>query len=195
MKIKSKPVKQAEVARRLNMTRQSLNELVKLGMPLDSMDAALAWYEHHKLANGIGSRAPQTLNDARTRKVNLECEALELRVAIQRGEYLPVAEIEETMVFAASVFSGSLRGLVNDLPAMLVGLDEKQIKVTLVTQFDRLVNELKENLENGVKKAKRKSVKVDAVDGEGASKPKARKRAGVGRGARKATAQRSRKKL
>lgn len=174
-----------------------VHKWVKAGMPLESMVDAEAWRSKRLAEQGTGKQAPRSLNDTRERKIGLECELLELRLAVERADYLPAAEVEEAMMAAGALFSGGLASMVNDLPGMLAGLAETEIKAVLISQADRLVEDFKKKLNDDIDKTKRKAraAKVAASAGKGAEKPAARASTGVGRGKRKASSQRTVKKV
>lgn len=194
---KGASVSQSEVARAWGVSRQMVHKWVKEGMPLTSLVDAQAWRSKRLAAHGTGNQAPGTLNDARERKLALECEMLELRLAVERTEYLPAASVEEAMTAAGSVFTSGLAALTNDLPGVLAGLDERAIQSVLVEQFARLVDNFKKQLNDDIDRTKRKAraAKIAESAGQGHEKPKAAAGARLGGGTRKSAAQRQGQKV
>jgi hypothetical protein len=87
------------------------------------------------------------LNDARLRKTLLECERIELALAIDRGEYSKNTEVKESGIRIGSIFTAKLNALVNDASGSLAGLDEPSLKKKLHERVQAILAEIKTELE------------------------------------------------
>ena len=143
---KTKPLTQHEVARVWGMTQPNVHKMVKQGMPMDSMEAATEWRKNFLEGRGRGSDAPASLNDARLRKTLLECERIELALAIDRGEYSKNIVVKEQGIRVGSIFTAKLNALVNDGSGALAGLDEASLKKKLHERVQIILAEIQTEL-------------------------------------------------
>ena len=97
------PISQVALAKAWGMTQPNISYLCKQGMPLTSIEAASEWRKDYLEKQGKGDQAPASLNDARLRKILLECERIELTNAISKGEYVGIGAVRETGIRIGSV--------------------------------------------------------------------------------------------
>jgi len=142
-----KKLTQRDIAKAWGMTQPNVHKMVKQGMPMDSMDAATEWRKDFLEGRGRGSDAPASLNDARLRKTLLECERIELALAVDRGEYSKNTEVKESGIRIGSIFTAKLSALVNDASGALAGLDEANLKKKLHERVQAILAEIKTELE------------------------------------------------
>jgi predicted XRE-type DNA-binding protein len=142
-----KKLTQRDIAKAWGMTQPNVHKMVKQGMPMDSMEAAAEWRKDFLEGRGRGSDAPASLNDARLRKTLLECERIELALAIDRGEYSKNTEVKESGIRIGSIFTAKLNALVNDASGSLAGLDEPSLKKKLHERVQAILAEIKTELE------------------------------------------------
>tara|TARA_R110002126_G_scaffold29806_1_gene98092 strand:- start:66 stop:662 length:597 start_codon:yes stop_codon:yes gene_type:complete len=144
---KGKKLTQRDIAKAWGMTQPNVHKMVKQGMPMDSMEAATEWRKDFLEGRGRGSDAPASLNDARLRKTLLECERIELALAVDRGEYSKNTEVKEAGIRIGSIFTAKLNALVNDASGSLAGLDEASLKKKLHERIQSILAEIKTELE------------------------------------------------
>lgn len=143
---KPKKLTQQDVADAWGMTQPNVAKMVKQGMPLDSMEAAVAWRKKFLEEKGRGDNAPLNYQEARTRKTLLECERVEEQLAILRGEHVRKADVIEDGVRIGAMLTAKLAALVNDSCGALAGLDEAGIRERLHSRTQILIGEIKEEL-------------------------------------------------
>mgnify|MGYP003655897749 CR=1 FL=1 len=141
---KGKKLTQRDIAKAWGMTQPNVHKMVKQGMPMDSMEAATEWRKDFLEGRGRGSDAPASLNDARLRKTLLECERIELALAVDRGEYSKNTEVKEAGI---RIGSAKFNALVNDASGSLAGLDEASLKKKLHERIQSILAEIKTELE------------------------------------------------
>ena len=87
-----------EIAKGLKISRSYFSRLAREGCPTSSIKAARDWIAARTAAIGKAP-APQTLNDARMKKLLLECSILQIRLEREssNSEFLPVPEVLEAV--------------------------------------------------------------------------------------------------
>jgi transposase len=138
---KKKPFTQAELAELWGMTQQNVAKMIKQGMPMDSVESATAWRKKF-----LEERTPADYNEARTKKALLECEKLEMQLAILKGDYEPKAQVREDGIRIGTVFTAKLAALVNDASGALAGLDEVTLRKKLHERTRQILSEIKGEL-------------------------------------------------
>jgi hypothetical protein len=142
-----KGLTQAELAAAWGMTQPNIHKMVKQGMPMDSIEAATEWRKDYLDRQGKGDQAPASLNEARLRKILLECERIELTNAISKSEYVAIGSVRETGIRIGAIFSAKLAALVNDASGALAGLDEATLRKKLHERTQQILAEIKQEIE------------------------------------------------
>jgi hypothetical protein len=142
-----KGLTQTELAAAWGMTQPNIHKMVKQGMPMDSIEAATEWRKDYLERQGKGDQAPASLNEARLRKILLECERIELTNAISKSEYVAIASVRETGIRIGAIFSAKLAALVNDASGALAGLDEATLRKKLHERTQQILAEIKQEIE------------------------------------------------
>jgi hypothetical protein len=137
-----KGLTQTELAAAWGMTQPNIHKMVKQGMPMDSIEAATAWRKQF-----LEERTPASYNEARTRKALLECDKLDMQLAILRGDYEEKAKMRESGIRIGAIFSAKLAALVNDASGALAGLDEATLRKKLHERTQGILAEIKEEIE------------------------------------------------
>jgi len=101
---------QNAIAQALGISKSQCSDLVKRGMPLDSVEAAQAWRESHldPARRKGGPRAsqqpaaqpserPESFDEARTRDKVAEANLREMAAAKRRGELIEVAAVQNAL--------------------------------------------------------------------------------------------------
>ena len=138
---KKKPFTQAELSDLWGMTQQNVAKLVKQGMPMDSVESATAWRKQF-----LEERTPASYQEARTKKALLECEKLEMQLAILKGDYEPKAQVREDGIRIGAIFTAKVAALVNDASGALAGLDEVTMRKKLHERTQQMISEIKDEL-------------------------------------------------
>ena len=142
----NKKLTQRDIAKAWGMTQPNVCKMVKMGMPMHSMQAAERWRKDFLEQNGRGDDAPKGLNEARLRKLKLECERIEFANAIDRGEYVKIADQREAGIKVGAILSAKLSALVNDASGFLAGLNEIEVKKIMQERTQIILAEFKEEL-------------------------------------------------
>jgi hypothetical protein len=137
-----KGLTQAELAAAWGMTQPNIHKMVKQGMPMDSIEAATAWRKQF-----LEERTPASYNEARTRKALLECDKLDMQLAILRGDYEEKAKMRESGIRIGAIFSAKLAALVNDASGALAGLGEAELRKKLHERTQQILSEIREEIE------------------------------------------------
>jgi hypothetical protein len=133
-----------EIGKLLGISRQAGDMKVKQGCLVRSFDELVAW-EAKRNDEGRGGKS---LNAVRQRKLEIETERLEFLFAIDRGEYVSIAAIEEAGVAAGAALSAELNLMGNDLPGQLAGLDERQIRTRLLARVDEVLASFRKRMKD-----------------------------------------------
>jgi hypothetical protein len=137
-----KKLTQAELADLWGMTQPNIHKMVKQGMPMDSVESATAWRKKF-----LEERTPADYNEARTKKALLECEKLEMQLAILKRDYVLSTQVREDGIRIGAVFTAKLAALVNDASGALAGLDEVTLRKKLHERTQQILSEIKYELE------------------------------------------------
>jgi hypothetical protein len=137
-----KGLTQAELAAAWGMTQPNIHKMVRQGMPMDSIEAATAWRKQF-----LEERTPASYNEARTRKALLECDKLDMQLAILRGDYEEKAKVREAGIRIGAIFSAKLAALVNDASGALAGLGEAELRKKLHERTQQILSEIRDELE------------------------------------------------
>lgn len=143
-----------EIGKLLGITRQAGDKKIQLGCLVRSFEELVAW-ENSRNEEGRGGKS---LNAIRQKKLEVETQRLEFHFAIDRGEYISKAAIEEGGLAAGAALAAEVNAVANDLPGQLVGLDERQIRALLLSRLNEILAGFRgrmEELENGGKKRNR----------------------------------------
>jgi septal ring factor EnvC (AmiA/AmiB activator) len=103
-------------------------------------------------------RVEKTKAEADFKKKQLERADLELQIL--RGEYVSRALIREESTHIASVLSSALFAACDDMPGLLVGLDEVAIRRKMATTFDAMLASVRRQLEEGVTEVAKKTARA-----------------------------------
>jgi hypothetical protein len=125
------------LAEQLGLEKSTVQEACQNGMPRTSVEAALEWRSKRPVLGAAVKSA--TIAEARLAKLNAETARLQFRLAVDRGEYLPIDQVREEATGIGSVLIAELSALANDLPGQLAGLSEVQIRDRLLARLDSLI--------------------------------------------------------
>lgn len=142
---KPRKLTQQELAATWGISQPAIHKLVKAGMPMDSIEAATAWRRQRS-----EERAPASYTEARTKKALLECDRLDMQLAILRGDYEEKAKVRESGIRIGAIFTAKLAALVNDCSGSLAGLNEMDLRKKLHDRTQQILREIREELEGAV---------------------------------------------
>ncbi len=140
-----------ELAAVLGITRRTLSTWQKLeGAPKalsNGLWPVADWREFVRMRGLNAGRVPVGNEEAlKARKLLAEVEERELRIAVKRGEYVPLHEVRESwMVRIGRVRSLMETRLLNELPPVLSGMDAHGIR----SELDALLAEIYSHLYDG----------------------------------------------
>lgn len=133
----------AEIGKILGISRQAGDKKIANGCLVKNETELRAWEADRNASIGKGANAPQSLNEARLNKVQLETELLKWKVAREKGDVISVEQVREDIIAAVAAFTAELYALANDVPGQLVGLLETQIRDKMLARIDLLVDKVK----------------------------------------------------
>ena len=117
------------------------------GCPTDSEESVKAWIQWFR------DEAPKTLNDAKLKKLMLDCqhrknaiELQDLQLAEARKELLPVARIREDAIAIGNLFSAELLALAQDISGEGEGKGQVELFGLLMARIDLLMGNLRGRL-------------------------------------------------
>jgi hypothetical protein len=137
----------AEIGKILGISRQAGEKKIANGCLVKNETELRAWEADRNASIGKGANAPQSLNEARLNKVQLETELLKWKVAREKGDVISVEQVREDIIAAVAAFTAELYALANDVPGQLVGLLETQIRDKMLARIDLLVDKVKAKCE------------------------------------------------
>ena len=116
---------------------------------MDSIESAMAWR-----TEVLEQRTPAAYTEARTRKVLLECEQLEMQLATLRNDYEPKVQVREDGIRVLFIFTQKLAALVKDASGALAELDEAAFRKELHWRTQQMLSEIKNEIkkERGAEK-------------------------------------------
>jgi C4-dicarboxylate-specific signal transduction histidine kinase len=163
-------------ARRIRKAARDVEKKIAKGLPLSPADEqALREYETYRALTPqsdprvpvrdesqaellVRYRVEKTKAEADLKRKQLERADLELQIL--RGEYVSRALIREEATRIASVLSSALFAACDDMPGLLVGLDEVAIRRKMATTFDAMLASVRRQLEEGVVEVAKKTAKA-----------------------------------
>ena len=91
---------------------------------------------------------PQSCDQARTRKMALQCVQLERQIDREDGDWTHNDVIKEDTLAAATVLKTGMLKLEAELPPVLAGLNEADMQTAMRPRLDALLREFVERLDN-----------------------------------------------
>ncbi len=140
-----------ELADLLGVTRRTLNSWQKLdGAPAplsNGMWSVAEWREFVRLRGLKGATKAGVNEEAlKARKLLAEVEERELRIAIKKGEYVPLHKVREEWIGLVAQATSVLRAkFENELPPVLSGLDATGIQRECRKAIDEVLRCLHES--------------------------------------------------
>jgi hypothetical protein len=140
-----------ELADLLGVTRRTLNSWQKLkGAPValsNGMWSVAEWREFVRLRGLKGATKAGVNEEAlKARKLLAEVEERELRIAIKKGEYVPLHRVREEWIGLVSQATSVLRAkFESELPPVLSGLDATGIQRECRKAIDEVLRCLHES--------------------------------------------------
>lgn len=144
-----------ELAVALKVTRQTINGWKKLEDAPKATSSGLhevAQWREFMRQRGLkgGEETPDVQQALKARKLLAEVEERELRLAVKRGDFIPVEQVRAEWTRRASRVTALLRNLFeNTLPPVLCGLDAVGIQTECRKAIDELLQTLSEADERG----------------------------------------------
>ncbi len=128
---------QAEYAAQYHVDARTVRRWMAKGYPLD---------DPQKMASALGAQknVPESFRDctdiqeAKLKKVILECERLHLRNQREAGELVPRDQVREDGLRIGSVLTAELAALLNDMPSVLAGLSPVAVREKLHQRIEKL---------------------------------------------------------
>jgi phage terminase Nu1 subunit (DNA packaging protein) len=147
---------QNAIAQALGISKSQCSDLVKRGMPIDSVDAAQAWREANldpaRRKGGPGgstprpaesSAWPETFDEARTRDKTAEANLREMTAAKRRGELIEVAAVRTVMAQSYSTIRDALLQIPARMgPLLAAETDPAQVQNLLHAEIHTALTEL-----------------------------------------------------
>lgn len=132
-----KPISQSQLARYCGVSQPSVHAWVKNGCPLTSLEDALEWRKQQT------GKDPNSIAEAKLKKVKLETDLLDLKIQQQKGELVSRTAMREAGQRVGALIVAELAAMANDAPGQLAGADEATIRERLEARHVVLVNRLR----------------------------------------------------
>ena len=159
-----KQVPYLKIARALNLSTSSVRyHVIKHGLPRDTIEAAVAWYENYKQADPhaelIASEydpetdkkkpgRPQSgTGTARDRKTSLECEKLEIAIAKAKGELIPRDEVAAMLAKMGAQLNALTRTILTRRIAVISGYPVEHIIAWGAEHHETICEKMKTSVE------------------------------------------------
>jgi len=139
----------AQIAEMMNVTKAAVDAWRNRDMPCvkkgnrfyyDALEVVL-WHSEN-----INSKTISTITDD---EMSVEdqlrvkrMEKLDLEMAIQRGEYIPIDEVDDTTASLVALLINQYRQLHRTLPNLLAKKTQSQIKKSLDLEFEKSIEQL-----------------------------------------------------
>lgn len=139
----SERITQAAISQRAGVSERTVSSWVIEGMPTDS-EAAAAWWVAARRAEQIEKLKKQrSMNEAelRARKLAAEAETAEEKLAILRGQYVPIEHVEDALSQLGTAIKAVLRGL-HQSARRLYGRPQAEIAAHLRKIGNELLEEI-----------------------------------------------------
>lgn len=108
-------------------------------------------HDHAQMSIYLAEKQPGTaeevggdLNDARKRKIDLECQRLELQIRREEGELIEMEAVNDALLRIGLAVRMAHSKAMDELAPMLEGLSAAKIKAKLIPYFEGLDRELSE---------------------------------------------------
>ena len=121
--MKAPKVTQSQIAQALGISTRRVTQLIKDGLPVDSIAAAEKW----RADKAQGDSTVEALRAERIRLVRAQAERHEVENEVRRGELLPIGTVQRDCVTVCSRARDRFLRMSNDLPPRLEGLPADKI--------------------------------------------------------------------
>lgn len=123
----------ADIASKLEVSTRRVSQLKELGMPVHSIEAALAWRMEQEMKNASSGSADE-LRRAKIRHTLAMAEKSELELSIRRGEFILRSEKEQDDAKIALAVASMLKALVQNLPPLVYGLSSQSCIAKIIRE-------------------------------------------------------------
>lgn len=118
---------QIEIAAALGVTARRVNDLKRAGMPVDSIEAALAWRAERE----GGDSSAEALRRERIALTRTQRERAAFELEKERGQWISRGAVDQRDIAIGAAVRAALLKLASDLPPMLEGLPAAKIAKVL----------------------------------------------------------------
>jgi hypothetical protein len=131
------------VAEHFGMSRAGVlrwkRTMAQAGLPWTSLDQIQAWRESQEK-----KIKPNDINASRKAKLEREIERLDLMIAKEKGEMISRASVREACVRIGAALAASLASMCNDLPGLMAGKSEVEIRDAVVPRVAAMQEQFNE---------------------------------------------------
>lgn len=145
----SERITQAELARRLKVTRGAISKAVKSGRItpdeaglFDPAQAEMEWLSNSRPKAARGKGEQSSYAQARARKEHALARMAELKLGIAQGQFLEKAEVDRALEDVVSFARFGLETLPGRVAPALVGLDHAGIAARLRDEIIALMGDM-----------------------------------------------------
>ena len=146
--MKTKPKKTtktlAQYAQDYDISASTIKRWKAKGAPLDDPEKLKAWAAENRTTPEAFESQP--LKAAQIKKLMLECDRLTFRISVDKGKFIPVEEVVADFTAAGAAFVTALDTLRNDLPPLLLGLDEAGMCAVIQRETNKIRQEMADRL-------------------------------------------------
>jgi len=139
-------------AKRYGCSESTIRRWIEEKAPLDDAEAMKAWIVDRKHAPAgtkaaLGMEEGTPLSRARLRKIELETQAIQHKLDVERGKYVLLSKMHEDGIRIGAVLTAELASLLNDMPGSLAGLSEIEVRKILGARVELLKTNIKAQLQ------------------------------------------------
>lgn len=135
-----------QIGKILGISRQAGDKKIGNGCLVRNEQELRAWENDRNNKMGKGENAPESINEARLLKLQLESEKTKWQISILKDEYVSREEVKTQAIQACAIFAAELNAMASDIPGQIAGLDEIAVREKLIPRIDLLIERVRSRL-------------------------------------------------
>ncbi len=167
----------------ISTVKRDLKAGLPVRVPADYRAAKAGQQKRPESLEGGDEADAAELPALKARKLRGECERIEFWLAVDQGQYLPVARVREDLLRIAGATRAAVMELESTLPPLLEGLAAPEMQVKIRERVDRILGELADRSSELYQEARPPEPSGDEADpAEGAPRAEAKRKAPKAKG-------------
>ena len=141
--MKPPKVTQKQIAQALGISTRRVTQLIKDGMPCDSIQAAIAWRSQKQ----SGDSTAEALRAERIRLLRAQAERHETENEVRRGQLLELGQVKADCLIVCGKARDRFLKMSNDLPPRLEGLSANKLAKVLHDEVTLTLENLRKDFQ------------------------------------------------